>query len=127
METGTGRCGGKSDLAFQSVPRTWGRLHQRAATPSSFYARLTPRLEVFGVEDFVGAVVRHDAVDVVLRLVEADLGGEDAGVFVHGADDPARDVVLAAVVGGGDGFVKVGEHPVQLAEVGRAQKDVNVG
>src|SRR5215213_849449 len=84
-------------------------------------------LEVVGVENLVGAVVGHHAVDVVLRLVEADLGGEDARVFVDGAHDPARDVVLAAVVGGGDGLGQVGEHPEEFAEVGAPQRDVDLG
>src|SRR5437764_1424900 len=92
-----------------------------------FVFESTPRLEVVGVEDFVCAVVRHDLVDVVLRLVEADLGCEDAGVFVYCARDPARDVVLAAVVRGGDGFGQVREHLVQLRQVRSPDEDVDFG
>src|ERR1043166_5439827 len=60
---------------------------------------LLPRLEVVGVENLVGAVVRQNLVDVVLRLVEADLGGEAAGVFMYRPGPPPRAVPPARVVG----------------------------
>src|ERR1043166_4214323 len=75
---------------------------------------LLPRLEVVGVENLVGAVVRQNLVDVVLRLVEAAPGGEDSGGFMYRARDPARDVILASVLGGRDRFGQARKHLSQL-------------